>query len=71
MEDSAGPPPVMVHPPMCGGRRVTIRGVGVGRALRAQDVAEFLRRAGLAEEEADLADPALVAWRGGGSDVWA
>jgi hypothetical protein len=63
-------PPVIVHPPMSGGRRVTIRGADVGRAHRVQDVAEFLRRAGLAEDEADLDNPALVVWRGGGPDVW-
>jgi hypothetical protein len=70
MEEQPSHPPVIVHPLMSGGRRVTIRGSDVGRAHRVQDVAEFLRRAGLAEDEADLDNPALVVWRGGGPDVW-
>lgn len=71
MAPGSGHPPVIVHPPTSGGRRVTIRGVDVGRARRVRDVAEFLRRAGMAEDESDLADPELVAWRGGGAGKWA
>jgi hypothetical protein len=61
-------PPVVVHPPSSGGRRVEIRGHDVGRALRLADVIEFLRRAGL--EDPDIEDPTLVEWRGGHSGVW-
>jgi hypothetical protein len=70
MQEQTPHPPVIVHPLMSGGRRVTVRGADVGRAHRLQDVAEFLRRAGLADDEADLGNPALVAWRGGGPDTW-
>ncbi|MGP3979815.1 hypothetical protein [Streptomyces sp. KR80] len=64
----AGHPPVVVYPPLSGGRRVEIRGQDVGRARRLADVIEFLRRAGL--EDPDIEDPSLVEWRGGGSEVW-
>ncbi|MGK5631045.1 hypothetical protein [Streptomyces sp. URMC 123] len=65
-----GHPPVVVHPPTSGGRRVSVRGHDVGRALRPEDVLEFLRRAGLEEGAAALDDPELIEWRGGGPDHW-
>ncbi|MER6075695.1 hypothetical protein ABT187_44450 [Streptomyces sp. NPDC001817] len=64
-------PPVIVHPPSQGGRRVTVRGVDVSRALRLADVIEFLRRAGMDPDDVALDDPALIDWRDGGPDVWA
>jgi len=76
-EDDAAPsdlptdPPVVVHgvqpgrPPY---RRVEIRHERVGRAFSLEDVAEFLRRAGL--DDPDPRDPELVAWREAGPDVW-
>jgi hypothetical protein len=64
-------PPVIVHPPGPGGRRVTIRGEDVGRATSSADALEFLRRAGLDDlAEADLTRPDLVEWRGAGPGVW-
>lgn len=66
-------PPVIVHPPTpSGGRRVTVRGQIVGLAHGRGDVAEFLRRAGLAEPSEDIAldDPGLIEWRGGDLDAW-
>ncbi|ARF59023.1 hypothetical protein [Streptomyces gilvosporeus] len=66
-------PPVIVHPPTpSGGRRVTVRGQIVGLAHGRGDVAEFLRRAGIAgpAEEIELDDPRLVEWRGGNLDEW-
>ncbi|MFF0298887.1 hypothetical protein ACFYST_36050 [Kitasatospora sp. NPDC004614] len=64
-------PPVVVRPPTRGARpyrRVEIYGRTVGRATSAEDVAEFIRRAGV--DEPDLDDPELVAWRGGDHTVW-
>ncbi|MEU9123937.1 hypothetical protein AB0C96_29420 [Streptomyces sp. NPDC048506] len=66
-------PPVIVHPPTpSGGRRVTVRGQIVGLAHGRGDVAEFLRRAGVADpaEDIRLDDPSLVEWRGGSLDDW-
>ncbi|MYT27772.1 MULTISPECIES: hypothetical protein [unclassified Streptomyces] len=66
-------PPVIVHPPTpSGGRRVTVHGQIVGLAHGRGDVAEFLRRAGVAEPAQDIAldDPCLVEWRGGSLDDW-
>ncbi|MFD7921018.1 hypothetical protein ACFV3R_17550 [Streptomyces sp. NPDC059740] len=65
--------PVIVHPPTAGGgRRVTVRGRIVGTAYGRGDVAEFLRRAGLAADPEDvpLEDPAVVEWRGGDLERW-
>ncbi|MFJ5231935.1 hypothetical protein ACIQBJ_18805 [Kitasatospora sp. NPDC088391] len=65
-------PPVVVLPPTRGARpyrRVEIYGRTVGRATAPEDVAEFVRRAGVTEP--DLDDPDLVAWRGGDRTVWA
>ncbi|MFD8479915.1 hypothetical protein [Kitasatospora sp. NPDC059673] len=64
-------PPVVVRPPTRGARpyrRVEIYGRTVGRATSAEDVAEFIRRAGV--DEPDLDDAELVAWRGGDRTVW-
>ncbi|UNO38691.1 hypothetical protein [Streptomyces sp. MST-110588] len=69
----AASPPVIVHPPTpSGGRRVTLRGRFAGLAHGRGDVAEFLRRAGLApdSEDIDLDDPELIEWRGGDLDTW-
>jgi len=77
--DPAGPdfedpfrPPVVVHPVTTTGTRpyrsVQIYGREVGMAYCAEDVAEFLRRAGVAEP--DLDDDQLVGWHGGGREVW-
>ncbi|MFE7187963.1 hypothetical protein [Streptomyces erythrochromogenes] len=46
-------------------------GEAIGRARSEAELREFLRRAGMADwESADLTDPALVEWRGGGPEVW-
>jgi hypothetical protein len=62
--------PVIVHPPVGGRRRVTIRGEPVGTARGLADLLEFLRRAGLAEDDIPLDDPGFVDWRGGGPGDW-
>ncbi|WP_052390876.1 hypothetical protein [Streptomyces sp. NRRL B-24484] len=64
-------PPVVVHPPTHGARpyrRVEIYGRPVGRAYGEEDVAEYIRHAGVSEP--DLDDPDLVGWRGGDRTVW-
>ncbi|GAA1142311.1 hypothetical protein F4556_005944 [Kitasatospora gansuensis] len=64
-------PPVVVRAPTRGARpyrRVEIYGRLVGKATGEQDVAEFVRRAGVADP--DLDDPDLVAWVGGDRTVW-
>jgi hypothetical protein len=64
-------PPIVVHPPATGGgRRVTAHAEALGVAFRQDDVREFLRHAGLSEDEVQLDDPILIEWRGGGPDVW-
>ncbi|MFJ5674132.1 hypothetical protein [Streptomyces sp. NPDC093097] len=61
--------PVIVHPPSTGGRRVTLHGTDLGRALRPGDVAALLRRAGFPTPFAwDDAD--VIKWRSGGPDTW-
>ncbi len=65
-------PPVVVRAPTRGARpyrRVEIYGNPVGKATSEQDVAEFIRRAGVADP--DLDDPDLVAWVGGDRTAWA
>lgn len=63
--------PIVVHPPgENGGRRVTAHAEQLGVAFRQEDVVEFLRNAGLSEDEIQLDDPNLIEWRGGGPDVW-
>ncbi|MFE2990632.1 hypothetical protein [Streptomyces sp. NPDC059262] len=58
--------PIIVHPPLgTGGRRVTARGQILGLAYTDGDVVEFLRRAGLPDEEELLDDSLWVKWRGG------
>ncbi|MFE2790873.1 hypothetical protein, partial [Nocardiopsis alba] len=45
-------------------------GEAIGRARSEAELREFLRRAGMADwESADLTDPALVEWRGGGAET--
>jgi hypothetical protein len=65
-------PVVIVYPPdEDGGRRVRIDGVISGRAFRVEDVAEFLRRAGLeGVDDLDVVAAEWIVWRGGGPDVW-
>ncbi|MET8413380.1 hypothetical protein ABZV34_35970 [Streptomyces sp. NPDC005195] len=68
------PQSVIVYPPGDdGGRRVRVGEQFLGMAYGLLDVADFLRRAGLEEEEADkqrVATSELIEWRGGGPDVW-
>ncbi|MFF7130013.1 hypothetical protein [Streptomyces sp. NPDC008240] len=65
-------PVVIVYPPdEDGGRRVRVDGVILGRAFRVEDVAEFLRRAGLeGVDDLDVVAAGWITWRGGGPDVW-
>lgn len=62
---------VIVHPPSpTGGRRVTVDDAILGLAHSERDVVEFLRRAGLDEDEVRLDDEELIKWHGGGREVW-
>ncbi|MGW2742349.1 hypothetical protein [Streptomyces sp. NPDC001450] len=63
--------PVIVNPPSPGGgRRVRVDGENLGLAYSLRDVAEFLRRAGLELDPAEVAESDLIEWRGGGPRVW-
>ncbi|MFD4872861.1 hypothetical protein ACFWOB_05760 [Streptomyces sp. NPDC058420] len=62
---------VIVHPPLAkGGRRVRVDGEILGLAHSAADVAEFLRRAGLDIDPAELAGQPWIDWRGVGAERW-
>lgn len=62
---------VVVSPPSpSGGRRVRADGEILGLAYSLRDVAEFLRRAGLELDPADVAATDLIEWRGGGPHDW-
>jgi hypothetical protein len=66
-----GKRPVVVQPPSpTGGRRVRVDGEILGLARNLDDVAEFLRRAGLDVDALDLESTDLIEWRGGGPTVW-
>ncbi len=62
--------PVIVHPPCTGGRRVSLHGQDLGRALRPGDVAAILRRAGFGTASFVWDDTGIFEWRDGGPDVW-
>ena len=64
--------PVVVYPPdEDGGRRVRVDSEILGRAYGLEDIAEFLRRAGMEDvNEAYVEQSGLIEWRGGGPDVW-
>ncbi|MFI8184155.1 hypothetical protein OG539_15975 [Actinacidiphila glaucinigra] len=53
-----------------GGRVVRVENEILGTAYRMADLVEFLRRAGLDADMADVVDPEVIDWRGGGPDVW-
>ncbi|MEV7319801.1 hypothetical protein [Streptomyces sp. NPDC093970] len=66
-----GPVRVTVHPPSpAGGRRVHVDGEPLGLAHHAVDVAEFLRRAGLEIDPAEVAEAPWIDWRGVGPERW-
>ncbi|MGW0411666.1 hypothetical protein ACWERI_18460 [Streptomyces collinus] len=70
-EDVSGPIRVIVHPPSAtGGRRVRADGEVLGMAHDVADVAEFLRRAGLEIDPAELAEVPWIDWRGVGPEHW-
>jgi hypothetical protein len=70
-EGTPGPIRVTVHPPSpTGGRRVRVDGVILGLAHHAVDVAEFLRRAGLEIDPAEVAESPWIDWRGVGPEHW-
>lgn len=70
-EDMSGPIRVIVHPPSpTGGRRVRVDGEILGLAHNVADVAEFLRRAGLEIDPADVARVQWIDWRGVGPERW-
>ncbi|MET8644508.1 hypothetical protein [Streptomyces sp. NPDC004675] len=65
-EDTSGPIRVIVHPPSpTGGRRVRVDGEILGLA---HNVAEFLRRAGLEIDPAEVAESPWIDWRGVGPE---
>ncbi|KKD02168.1 hypothetical protein, partial [Streptomyces sp. WM6386] len=60
-----------VHPPSStGGRRVRVNGEPLGLAHNLSDIAEFLRRAGLEIDAAEVAQAPWIDWRGGGPGGW-
>ncbi|EGX56804.1 hypothetical protein SZN_26059 [Streptomyces zinciresistens K42] len=62
---------VVVQPPLpTGGRRVRADGEILGLAHNTADVAEFLRRAGLEIDSAEVARAPWIDWRGAGPDRW-
>ncbi|MER6461267.1 hypothetical protein ABT278_12425 [Streptomyces sp. NPDC001228] len=62
---------VTVHPPSpAGGRRVHADGEPLGLAHGVGDVAEFLRRAGLEIDPAEVAESSWIDWRGVGPEHW-
>jgi hypothetical protein len=70
-EDMSGPIRVIVHPPSAtGGRRVRVDGEILGLAHNLTDVAEFLRRAGLEIDAAEVAQSSWIEWKGGGPERW-
>ncbi|MET8956440.1 hypothetical protein [Streptomyces sp. NPDC004533] len=67
----ADPTRVMVHPPSpTGGRRVRVDGEMLGLAHNIGDLVEFLRRAGLELDAAEVAGAPWIDWRGVGPDRW-
>ena len=66
-----GPDRVIVLPPSpAGGRRVRVDGEVLGLAHNVADVAEFLRRAGLELDAAEVAESPWIDWRGCGPECW-
>ncbi|WP_031106778.1 hypothetical protein [Streptomyces sp. NRRL S-146] len=65
--------PVVVYPPAAdGGRRVRVDDQFLGIAYGPLDIAEFLRRAGIADADAAyVAATGQIEWRGGGPGAWA
>ncbi|MDQ0581648.1 hypothetical protein [Streptomyces rishiriensis] len=62
---------VIVHrPSFKGGRRVRVKGEILGLAHNVADVAEFLRRAGLEIDPADIAGCPWIDWCGVGPECW-
>lgn len=69
--DRSGPVRVIVLPPLArGGRRVRVDGEILGLAHNLADIAEFLRRAGLEIDPAELAESPWIDWRGVGPERW-
>ncbi|MEU4035776.1 hypothetical protein [Streptomyces collinus] len=67
----SGPIRVIVHPPSATrGRRVRVDGEILGLAHHVADVAEFLRRAGLEIDPAEVAEVPWIDWRGAGPERW-
>ncbi|MGP4007969.1 hypothetical protein [Streptomyces sp. 4N124] len=67
----SGPIRVIVHPPSpTGGRRVRVNGEILGLAHNVADVAEFLRRAGLEIDPAEVAGVPWIDWCGVGPERW-
>ncbi|WP_217238483.1 hypothetical protein [Streptomyces sp. AC555_RSS877] len=67
----AGQLRVIVYPPSpTGGRRVRVDGEILGLAHNLSDIAEFLRRAGLDIDAAELPHSPLIDWRGSGPQYW-
>ncbi|MFJ4851545.1 MULTISPECIES: hypothetical protein [unclassified Streptomyces] len=53
-----------------GGRQVRTEEEILGVAFNADDLLEFLRRAGLDPDTVDITDPELIDWRDEGPAVW-
>ncbi|MFI1969617.1 hypothetical protein BLA24_15310 [Streptomyces cinnamoneus] len=67
----SGPTRIVVHPPTpSGGRWVTDGAETLGIAHGIADVIEFLTRDGVDLRDAELDDPDLIEWQGGGPGHW-
>jgi len=70
-EGGSAPLHVTVHPPTPkGARRVRVNGEPLGLAHNLSDIAEFLRRAGLEIDAAEVAEATWIDWRGMGPGSW-
>jgi hypothetical protein len=64
-------PPIVVHPPVGGRRRVTVDdGVPLGDASDPDEVYALLAANGWDEPDLVPDDVGLIEWRGGGPDRW-
>ncbi|MFF4275890.1 hypothetical protein [Streptomyces sp. NPDC001536] len=62
---------MIVHPPLpTGGRHVRVNGEILGLAHGLADIAEFLRRAGMEIDAAEVAEAPWIVWRGVGPECW-
>ncbi|MGW1793628.1 hypothetical protein ACWCO0_23060 [Streptomyces tubercidicus] len=69
VEDARAPVQVLA-PSSEGGRPVVLGSVVLGVAYGPDDVVDILRQAGIEDGAIALDDGKLIAWQGGGPEVW-